>query len=144
VYGPIEALVSIGNVVNKGITIRANQASVKRLLPRLIEHVQNSVLDPKALITHRVPLEDVSDAYRIFSAKLDECHWLPLVLADRLSVVGGVLGDLKQGRVPNVFAERGLKAEWEHNRSALFRRILLRALIVSALVAYYRRRGAES
>jgi threonine dehydrogenase-like Zn-dependent dehydrogenase len=73
VYGPIDTLVPIGNVVNKGITIRANQASVKRLLPRLIEHVQNGVLDPKALITHRVPLEDMSDAYRIFSAKLDEC-----------------------------------------------------------------------
>jgi hypothetical protein len=36
-------------VVNKGITIRANQASVKRLLPRLIEHVQNGILDPKRL-----------------------------------------------------------------------------------------------
>lgn len=73
VYGPIGALVPIGNVVNKGITIRANQASVKRLLPRLIEHVQNGVLDPKALITHRIPLEYVSDAYRIFSGKLDNC-----------------------------------------------------------------------
>jgi threonine dehydrogenase-like Zn-dependent dehydrogenase len=73
VYGPIGALVPIGNVVNKGITVRANQASVKRLLPRLIEHVQNGVLNPKALITHRIPLEHVSDAYRIFSSKLDEC-----------------------------------------------------------------------
>ncbi len=66
-------MVPIGNVVNKGITIRANQASVKRLLPRLIEHVQNGILDPKALITHRIPLEYVSDAYRIFSSKLDNC-----------------------------------------------------------------------
>jgi threonine dehydrogenase-like Zn-dependent dehydrogenase len=73
VYGPIDTLVPIGNVVNKGITIRANQASVKRLLPRLIEHVQDGILDPKALITHYIPLEDVSDAYRIFSAKLDDC-----------------------------------------------------------------------
>ena len=73
VYGPIGALVPIGNVVNKGITIRGNQASVKRLLPRLIEHVQNGVLNPKALITHRIPLEYVSDAYRIFSGKLDNC-----------------------------------------------------------------------
>ncbi len=73
VYGPIDALVPIGNVVNKGITIRANQASVKRLLPRLIAHVQNSIIDPKALITHRIPLEYVSDGYRIFSAKLDNC-----------------------------------------------------------------------
>ncbi len=73
VYGPIDAMVPIGNVVNKGITIRANQASVKRLLPRLIEHVQNGVIDPKALITHRIPLEDVADGYRIFSEKLDGC-----------------------------------------------------------------------
>jgi hypothetical protein len=27
----------------------------------------------KAIITHRVPLEDVSDAYHIFSSKLDGC-----------------------------------------------------------------------
>ena len=73
VYGPIDTLVPIGNVVNKGLTIRANQASVKRLLPRLIKHVQSGVINPKALITHRVPLEYVSDAYRIFSAKLDNC-----------------------------------------------------------------------
>ena len=73
VYGPTVNLVPMGNLVNKGLTLRANQASVKRLLPRLIEHVQNGVLDPKALITHRIPLEDVSDAYRIFSDKLDGC-----------------------------------------------------------------------
>jgi threonine dehydrogenase-like Zn-dependent dehydrogenase len=73
VYGPIDTLVPIGNVVNKGITIRANQASVKRLLPRLIEHVRNGVLKPRELITHRIPLEEISDAYRIFSAKLDNC-----------------------------------------------------------------------
>lgn len=73
VYGPTGILVPIGNVLNKGITIRANQAAVKRLLPKMISHVQNGHIDPKALITHRFPLEEVSDAYRIFSAKLDEC-----------------------------------------------------------------------
>ena len=73
VYGPTDTLVPIGNVVNKGITIRANQASVKRLLPRLIDHVQSGVIDAKALITHRVPLEEVADGYRLFSAKLDQC-----------------------------------------------------------------------
>lgn len=73
VYGPIDSLIPIGNVVNKGITIRANQASVKRLLPRLIEHVQSGVLNPKGLITHRIPLEEVAEAYHIFSSKLDNC-----------------------------------------------------------------------
>jgi threonine dehydrogenase-like Zn-dependent dehydrogenase len=73
VYGPIDTLVPIGNVVNKGLTIRANQASVKRLLHRLIDHVQAGRINPKELITHRVPLEEVADAYHIFSAKLDNC-----------------------------------------------------------------------
>jgi S-(hydroxymethyl)glutathione dehydrogenase/alcohol dehydrogenase len=73
VYGPTGNIIPIGNVVNKGITIRANQASVKRLLPRLIEHIEAGRIDPKAMITHRVPLEEISDAYHIFSAKLDGC-----------------------------------------------------------------------
>lgn len=73
VYGPTGNMVPIGNVVNKGITIRANQASVKRLLPRLIEHVREGRINPKAIITHRVPLEDVAEAYHLFSSKLDGC-----------------------------------------------------------------------
>ena len=73
VYGPIDSLVPIGNVVNKGITIRANQASVKRLHPRLIEHVRNGNLNPKEIITHRIPLEEVAEGYHIFSAKRDNC-----------------------------------------------------------------------
>ncbi len=73
VYGPIANMVPIGNVLNKGLTIRANQASVKRLLPRLIEHVKNGIINPKEIITHRVPLEEVSEAYHIFSAKRDNC-----------------------------------------------------------------------
>jgi threonine dehydrogenase-like Zn-dependent dehydrogenase len=73
VYGPTDNLVPMGNAMNKGLTIRGNQTSVKRLLPRLIEHVQNGVLNPKALITHRIPLEDIADGYRLFSEKLDNC-----------------------------------------------------------------------
>jgi threonine dehydrogenase-like Zn-dependent dehydrogenase len=73
VYGPTGNLVPIGNVVNKGITIRANQASVKRLLPKLVDHVQAGRIRPKEIITHKVPLEEISDAYHVFSAKLDGC-----------------------------------------------------------------------
>jgi threonine dehydrogenase-like Zn-dependent dehydrogenase len=73
VYGPTGNMVPIGNVVNKGITIRANQASVKRLLPTLIEHVRAGRLNPKAIITHKAPLEDIADLYNMFSSKLDGC-----------------------------------------------------------------------
>jgi hypothetical protein len=70
-------------------------------------------------------------------------HWLPLMLADRVSVVEGVLSDLKHGHVPNVFAERGWKAEWRHNRIGLVRRILVRVVLISAAVAYLSSRRAD-
>lgn len=73
VYGPTFNFVPIGNAVNKGLTLRMNQASVKRHLPRLIEHIQAGRISPKDIITHRIPLEEVSDAYHIFSSKLDNC-----------------------------------------------------------------------
>jgi threonine dehydrogenase-like Zn-dependent dehydrogenase len=73
VYGPTFNAVPIGNALNKGLTLRMNQASVKRHVPRLIEHIRAGRIEPRRIITHRVPLEEVSDAYHIFSSKLDDC-----------------------------------------------------------------------
>src|ERR687885_998359 len=91
------------------------------------------------------PPSDLSGVIRRIAFRYSESsygHWLPLMLADRVSVVEGVLGDLKQGRVPNVFAELGWKAEWKHNRSSLVRRILVRVVLITAAVAYFRSRSA--
>ena len=73
VYGPTFNLVSIGDVLNKGLRINANQASVKRHLPRLIEHIQAGRLSPREIITHRLPLEEVAEGYHIFGSKLENC-----------------------------------------------------------------------
>lgn len=73
VYGPTFNAVPIGNAINKGLTLRMNQASVKRHLPRLIEHIRAGRLNPREIITHRVPLEEVSDAYEMFAGKKDQC-----------------------------------------------------------------------
>lgn len=73
VYGPTFNAVPIGNAINKGLTLRMNQASVKRHLPRLIEHIQAGRISPKDVITHRIPLHEVGEAYHIFSSKLDNC-----------------------------------------------------------------------
>jgi len=70
-YGPVPNLVRIGDAMNKGLTIRTNQASVKRNLPRCIEHIQQGHIVPKDVITHRIPLEDIADGYHIFANKLD-------------------------------------------------------------------------
>ena len=70
-------------------------------------------------------------------------HWLPLMLADRVGVVEGLLGDLEHGDFPNVFAERGWKAEWIHNRTSLVKRILIRVVLVSAAIACLSSRRAD-
>lgn len=72
-YGPPYNLAPVGSILNKGLTIRANQAPVKRQLPRLFEHIRAGRIKPSDVITHRFPLEDIAEAYRIFTGKLDGC-----------------------------------------------------------------------
>jgi hypothetical protein len=84
----------------------------------------------------------LSGLLRRFAFKYSESsygHWLPLVLADRVGVVEGVLGDLSHGHVPNLFGELGGKAEWKHNRKNLVIGILVGAVLTSAAVACLRR-----
>jgi hypothetical protein len=71
-------------------------------------------------------------------------HWLPLMLADRVGVVEGYLEDFSRGYIPNVFAERGWKAEWKHNRTSLVTRVAVGAVIISAAVAYLRSGSKDS
>ena len=92
------------------------------------------------------PPSGLSGSIRRFAFRYSESsygHWLPLMLADRVSVVEGVLDDLKHGRVPNVFVELGWKAEWKYNRTSLVRRILVRVALITVTVAYFRSRRAD-
>ncbi len=72
-YGPLFSAVKFGDAMNKGLTIRTNQAPVKRQWPRLLEHVRNGYLRPSDVVTHRFPLEHIAEAYHVMSAKLDGC-----------------------------------------------------------------------
>jgi threonine dehydrogenase-like Zn-dependent dehydrogenase len=72
-YGPLFSAVKIGDAMNKGLTIRTNQCSVKRHWPRLFEHVKNGVLKPSAIVTHRISLEEIAEGYHMMSSKLDNC-----------------------------------------------------------------------
>jgi threonine dehydrogenase-like Zn-dependent dehydrogenase len=72
-YGPIPSFVKFGDALNKGLTLRMNQTSVKRHWPRLFEHVKSGALKPSAIVTHRIPLEEIAEGYHMFSSKLDNC-----------------------------------------------------------------------
>ncbi len=71
-------------------------------------------------------------------------HWLPLMLADRVGVVEGVLGDLAHGHVPNVPKELGVGAEWRHNRKNLVTGVLVGAALATGVVLYVRSRQEKS
>ena len=68
-------------------------------------------------------------------------HWVPLMLADRIGMVEGVVSDLAGGRVPNIFEEMGLKAEWKHNRASLVTKIAVGAAAVGVVALLIKRRG---
>ncbi|HEX8426219.1 hypothetical protein [Hymenobacter sp.] len=67
------------------------------------------------------PPVGLSGMIRRFAFKYSEshyAHWLPLLLADRVNVVEGIIEDFAHGKVPNIFAEKGYAVEWKHNRTA--------------------------
>ena len=73
VYGPPYNAVDMGSAMNKGLTLRMNQANVKRYMPHLLEHIRAGRIDAKGIISHRFPLEEAEYAYSLFENKKDEC-----------------------------------------------------------------------
>lgn len=84
VYGPPMNLAPIGSVMNKGITIHANQCAVKRQWPRLLEHIRAGRIRPSEIITHRFSLEEIPQAYRVMTSKLDGCI-KPMIIPDSVA-----------------------------------------------------------
>ena len=61
-------------------------------------------------------------------------HWLPLLLADRINAVEGVIQDLSEGTIPNIFVERGWKSELKYNRKGLVKRLLIQTAVLGVVV----------
>src|SRR5947209_2320523 len=61
------------------------------------------------------PPSGLSGSIRRYAYKYGEAtatHWMTLILADRVDVIQGLVNDIKEGTVPNLFAELGWAAEW--------------------------------
>lgn len=92
------------------------------------------------------PPSGLSGMIRRFAFKHSEnsyLHWLPLLLADRVNVVEGVLDDFSKGQVPNIFAEKGWNADWKHNRSGLITKVAVLAAVATAAVVLLNRKNNE-
>lgn len=73
VYGGFDDKIPLGSMMNRSITIKTGQTHVHRYLQPLLERIQNNDVDPRFVVSHRVAIEDVPDAYRMFRDKKDGC-----------------------------------------------------------------------
>ena len=78
--GPVS--VNMGNIVQKGLTMRSGQTHVKRYLEPLTKLIQDGKIDTTSLISHRsTKLEDGPDLYQAFKDKKDGCTKVVFKLA---------------------------------------------------------------
>ncbi|MGN6402123.1 MAG: hypothetical protein ACTHMD_16815 [Flavisolibacter sp.] len=89
------------------------------------------------------PPSGLSGVIRRYAFKHSEStylHWFPLVVADRVAVVEGIIDDLRHGIVPNLFVEKGWKAEWKYNRKGLIQKIAVTTLVVTTAMLFLSRK----
>ncbi|PRD48658.1 hypothetical protein [Sphingobacterium haloxyli] len=95
-----------------------------------------------AVVGETFPPQFISGRLRRYAFKYSESryrHWLPLLIADRINELEGVVGDITKGRLPTVLAKREWKARWQHERKSLVRNVLIGALagmVIFKLVKY--------
>jgi hypothetical protein len=84
-----------------------------------------------------IPPKGLSGMIRRFAYKYSEAtlaHWMPLLLADRINVLEGLIDDFKNGTVPNLWIEKGWRSEWKTNRGGMIKKMAAGALAVTLLI----------
>lgn len=86
-----------------------------------------------------VPPSGLSGAIRRYAFQHSEDryrHWIPLILADRVNMVEGLIDDLSHGYVPNLYKERGWGVEMKHNPKKMIAKIAIGSLLVTAGITW--------
>jgi threonine dehydrogenase-like Zn-dependent dehydrogenase len=73
VYGGFIDKIPFGAAFAKGLSIRMGQTHVHKYMRPLLDRIERNEIDPSFIVSHRVPLEDAAEAYRMFSEKADGC-----------------------------------------------------------------------
>jgi hypothetical protein len=95
--------------------------------------------DVTAVYGTTVPPSGLSGMIRRFAFHYSENeyrHWLPLLIADRVQVVEGVLEDFSHGKIPNIYAEKGYPMEWKYNRTAFVTKMATIAAVTAGVVIW--------
>jgi S-(hydroxymethyl)glutathione dehydrogenase / alcohol dehydrogenase len=73
VYGMAYDNFPLGQLFDKGVRLAMGQAPVHAVIDELLEAIGNGKLKADDVISHHLPLSDVSTAYDIFNTKRDGC-----------------------------------------------------------------------
>lgn len=75
VYGGMADPLPMMEMFDKGLTLRMGQCNVKRWTDELyrIVNEDQDLLDVQSLATHRLPLDEAAEAYKMFQTKSDGC-----------------------------------------------------------------------
>lgn len=73
VYGTPYDNFPLGQIFDKGITMRFGQAPVQKYIDELLTWVEQRKIRLDDIITHRLPLAQAPHAYEIFNKKEDNC-----------------------------------------------------------------------
>jgi threonine dehydrogenase-like Zn-dependent dehydrogenase len=72
VYGGVADKFPIGALMEKGLTVKSGQTHVQKYMPKLLDMVLEGRIDTTFLISHRLPLEDAAEGYRMFKEQQNE------------------------------------------------------------------------
>lgn len=72
VYGSKYNMFPLGNIFERNITVKTGQAPVIHYMPMLFDWITTGKIDPTEIITHRIALDDASNAYQMFNDHQDE------------------------------------------------------------------------
>ncbi|MBS1625252.1 MAG: glutathione-dependent formaldehyde dehydrogenase [Bacteroidetes bacterium] len=73
VYGMPYDNFPLGQIFDKGLQLWCGQAPVHNYIDDLIKHVEEGRIRLDDIITHRMPLSAVADAYQMFANRTDSC-----------------------------------------------------------------------
>jgi threonine dehydrogenase-like Zn-dependent dehydrogenase len=83
VYGGFADKFPVGALMEKGLTIRTGQTHVQRYSDKLLQMILEGEIDTTFLISHRLPLEEAANGYRMFKEQQNEVTKVVLQPGDR-------------------------------------------------------------
>ncbi|RVT97185.1 hypothetical protein EOD41_19450 [Mucilaginibacter limnophilus] len=111
------------------VTVEILKSNERPILPAVF----GTSVPPSGLsgVIRRYAFQHSEDRYR---------HWLPLILADRINVVEGLIDDIKKGHFPNIFVEKGFKASLKYDKARLLRKVFIAGFVTAAVITSMRKK----